>query len=251
MNERRIGLLAPYRELPGELTDVVAAAPEPALLWQVVTVAADSHELADLRETGSDAALLDGLERLRRWRPSVVSFACTSGSFVAGREGALAQVETMERAAGVPATSTSLAFVEALAALSLSDVALLSPYPRPATDALVGFLAEWGVTVRCSTALGCPGGRESERLGAAEIDSALAALDPALPTILPDTAVWGLAIQREVAARQPGLLLVANQVTLWNAFDLAGMSTDVAHFGPLAGLRGPGLATTSARPGGI
>jgi maleate cis-trans isomerase len=250
MSAHRIGLLAPCRELPGELTEVVAAAPEPALLWQVVTAAADSHELEDLRETGSDGALLDGIERLRRWRPSVVSFACTSGSFVGGREGALAQVETMERAAGVPATSTSLAFVEALAALSVAEVALLSPYPQPATDALVGFLAEWGVAVRSSTALGYPGGRESERLGAAEAESALAELEPGLLTVLPDTAVWGLEIQRELAPRPGGQLLVANQVTLWNAFDRAGMSTDVPAFGQLAGLRGPGLTTTSARPGG-
>ena len=250
MSEHRVGLLAPYRELPGELAEVVAAAREPALLWQVVTEAADSHALADLRETGSDRALLDGIERMRRWRPSVVSFACTSGSFVGGRDGALAQAETMERAAGVPATSTSLAFVEALAALSVNSVALLSPYPQPATDALVGFLAEWGVAVRSSTALGYPGGRESERLGAAEVESALAALEPGLLTVLPDTAVWGLEIQRELAARPGGQLLVANQVTLWNAFDRAGMSTDVPAFGRLAGLRGPGLTTTSARPGG-
>jgi maleate cis-trans isomerase len=249
MSARRIGLLAPYRELPGELIDLVATAPEPALAWQVVTAAADSHELTDLRETGSDAALLDGIERIRRWRPSVVSFACTSGSFVGGRDWAVAQARTMERAAGVPATSTSLAFVEALRALSFDDVALLSPYPQAATDALVGFLAEWGVTVRSTAALGCPGGRESERLGAVEIESALATLDPGLPTILPDTAVWGLGVQRELAPALRSPLLVANQVTLWNAFDLAGMSTDLPAFGPLAGLRGPVAGSASARPG--
>lgn len=250
MTEYRIGLLAPYRELPGELADVVAAAREPALLWQVVTAAADSHDLGDLRATGSDAVLLDGIERMRRWRPSVVAFACTSGSFVGGRDGAVAQARTIERAARVPATNTSLAFVEALNALSFEEVALLSPYPRPATDALVGFLAEWGVAVRCSTALGCPGGRASERLGADEVEAALAALDPSLPTVFPDTAVWGLEIQRELAPRLRSPLLVANQVTLWNAFDLAGMSTDLEAFGPLAGLRGSALTSASARPGG-
>jgi maleate cis-trans isomerase len=249
MSARRIGLLAPYRELPGELIDLVVAAPEPALAWQVVTAAADSHDLGDLRETGSDPVLLDGIERIRRWRPSVVSFACTSGSFVGGRDWAVAQARTMERAAGVPATSTSLAFVEALRVLSIDEVALLSPYPQPATDALVGFLAEWGVTVRSSAALGCAGGRESERLGAAEIESALATLDSDLPTVLPDTAVWGLEIQRQLAPLLRSPLLVANQVTLWNAFDLAGMSTDLPAFGSLAGLRGSIASGASARPG--
>jgi maleate cis-trans isomerase len=249
MTARRIGLLAPYRELPGEIADLVAEAREPALAWQVVTAAADSHALADLRRTGSEAVLLDGIERLRRWRPAVVSFACTSGSFVGGRSGALAQARTMEQAAGVPATSTSLAFVAALHALAIEEVALLSPYPRPATDALVEFLADWGVAVRSSTALGCAGGRESELLGAAEVVAALGALDGDLPTLVPDTAVWGLEIQRELATEARPRLLVANQVTLWNAFDLAGMSTDLPAFGPLAGLAGPRLTRASARPG--
>ena len=250
MTVRRIGLLAPYRELPGELTDLVAAAREPALAWQVVTAAADSHDLADLRRTGSDTALLDGIERLRRWRPDVVSFVCTSGSFAGGRRGSLAQARTMEQAAGVPATSTSLAFVEALAALAIEEVALLSPYPRPATETLVAFLADWGIAVRSSTALGCRGGRESELLGPAEIESALGMLDADLPTLVPDTAVWGLEIQRELAGELRAPLLVANQVTLWNVFDLAGMATDLPAFGPLAGLGAPGLTTGSARPEG-
>ncbi|HEX2071237.1 MAG TPA: hypothetical protein VHF90_06280 [Thermoleophilaceae bacterium] len=250
MTPRRIGLLAPYRELPGELVDVVAAAPEPALLWQVVTAAADSHELADLRETGSEAVLRDGVERIRRWRPSVVSFACTSGSFIRGRDGALAQAGALARESGVPATSTSLAFVEALGALGVDAVALLSPYPQPATDAFSEFLADWGVAVRSSTALGRPGGRASELLTAGQIEAALGTLDSSLPTLLPDTAVWGLEIQAALAGRLRSPLLTANQVTLWNAFDLAGLATALPAFGPLAGLRGPGLATTSARPTG-
>lgn len=248
MTEHRIGLLAPFRELPGELTDLVASAREPALLWQVVLSTVDSHELAHLRNTGSTAVLSDGIARLRRWRPSVVSFVCTSASFVDGRDASLAQARSMEAAAGVPATSTSLAFVEALGALGVDEVALLSPYPEPATNALIDYLAEWGVAVKAATSLDRPSGRASELVGADEVKAALDALDPALPTILPDTAVWGLEIQRELASVQSSTLLVANQVTLWNAFDLAGMSTDLPALGALAGLRGPGLTTTSATP---
>lgn len=248
MIEHRIGLLAPFRELPGELTDLVASAREPALLWQAILSTVDSHELAHLRHTGSAAVLNDGIARLRRWRPSVVSFACTSASFVDGRRASLEQARSMEAAAGVPATSTSLAFVEALAALGVDEVALLSPYPEPATDALIDYLGEWGVAVGASTSLGNPSGRASELVGAEQVEDALDALDRDLPTIVPDTAVWGLEIQRALAGGSRPTLLVANQVTLWNAFDLAGMSTDVPALGALAGLRGPGLTTSSATP---
>jgi maleate cis-trans isomerase len=250
MRARRIGLLAPFRELPGEYADAVAAAREPALAWQVVTEAADSHTVEDLFETGSDAVLREGVARLGRWRPTVVSFACTSGSFVGGRDWALRQAQTIERAAGVPATSTSLAFVEALGALGATAVSVVAPYPEPATEALARFLGEWGIEVRASTSLGYEGGLASEALDAADVERSLGRLDLELPVLLPDTAVWGLEIHRELAPRLPVPLLVANQVTLWNAFDLAGMATDLPLFGELSGTHGPGATRRrSATPG--
>ena len=110
----RIGLLAPMRELPGEFADVVAVAPEPTALWQVIVEIADSHDPADLAVSADPAVLRPAAERLARWRPDAVAWGCTSASFAAGRGVAVEQRRTIERAAGAPATSTSLAFVEAL-----------------------------------------------------------------------------------------------------------------------------------------
>ncbi len=42
-----------------------------------------------------------------------VVWACTSGSFVYGWEGAQGQVRALARSAGLPASSTSFAFVHA------------------------------------------------------------------------------------------------------------------------------------------
>ena len=47
-------------------------------------------------------------------------WACTSASFVYGHEGVRRQAEQLAAAAGVPAASTSQAFVAALAALRSS-----------------------------------------------------------------------------------------------------------------------------------
>lgn len=236
---RRIGVLAPLREQPGELQDVAAAAAEPVSLWQVVTEAADDHSLAALLAAGEQAALLAGVERLRRWQPDVVAWMCTSGSFVRGRAGALAQIEAISAAAGVPATSTSLAFVEAAAALGVDEVAVVAPYPDEATAAFAAFLAEWGIAVRQTVTLGCEGPSVSERLDAAAVEHATASLDPALAVLLPDTAVWGIEILAELAPRRATPLLVANQVTLWHAFGLIGLDTRLAAFGALAGVAAP------------
>jgi maleate cis-trans isomerase len=239
VSPHRIGLLTPFQELPGEVQDVTAGALEPAVAWQVLTQATDDHAVEALLAVAADEALLAAVARMRRWSPDVVVWACASGSFVVGRAGALAQIEALEDAAEVPATSTSLAFVEALAALALDTVSLVAPYPAQTSAAFADFLGEWGVTVRDTVPLGCAGPSVSQRLGAADVEQAIAAIDPGVPVLLPDTAVWGIDIRRELAPRLDVPLLVANQVTLWHAFDLVGMSTDLPVFGDLRGLRAP------------
>lgn len=246
MSERRIGVLAPYRELPGEIQDVAAAAVEPVSLWQVLTESSDDHSLAALLATGEEQALLEGVERMRRWQPEVVVWACTSGSFVRGRSGALAQIEAIERTAGVPATSTSLAFVEAAAALGIEEVVVVAPYPEEAASAFTAFLAEWGIAVRETVPLGCVGPSVSEQLSAADIERDIAEFDPAVAVLLPDTAVWGIEILGELGPRRTAPLLVANQVTLWHAFDLIGLETALPAFGQLAGLGAPGVTRSPA-----
>jgi maleate cis-trans isomerase len=241
---RRVGLLTPFQEIPGEVEDVVADAREPAALWQVVTEATDSHTLEALRETGSGQALLPAVERMRRWGPDVIAWACTGGSFIGGRSGACAQIAAIESVAGVPATSTSLAFVEALAALEIDRVAVVAPYPEPAAEAFESFLGEWGIAVRGIVSLGCAGASTSQLLTAEDVENAADSLGAAASILLPDTAVWGIEIHRELAPRLSVPLLVANQVTLWHAFELAGMSTDLAAFGDLGGIR----AATITRP---
>jgi maleate cis-trans isomerase len=242
----RIGLLAPFRELPGELGDTIAAAREEALHWQVITAAEDSHAIPALRATGDDPVLRAGVERMLRWRPDVVVWVCTSGSFVDGKARALEQVARLEAVAGVPATSTSLAFAEALAALDIAEVAVIAPYPEPATARFVDFLGEWGVEVANAVHMDYPSGTASEQLRARDFDAALVAVGEDLPIVIPDTAVWGLELYPELASRLSVPLLVANQVTLWHAFQLAGMSTDSESFGALRGCAARGITRSSA-----
>jgi len=242
----RIGLLAPFRELPGELGDAISSAREGAVHWQVITEAEDSHAIPALRMTGADAVLRAGVERMLRWQPDVVAWACTSGSFVDGRERALEQVARLEAVAGVPATSTSLAFVEALAALDVTEVAVIAPYPEPATARFVDYLREWGIEVASAVHMDSPSGVASEQLAERDFEAALAAVGEHLPVVIPDTAVWGLDLYRELSPRLAVPLLVANQVTLWHAFQLAGMSTDVEALGALRGCAAPGITRRSA-----
>ncbi|MGW1809329.1 decarboxylase, partial [Streptomyces sp. NPDC002078] len=67
----------------------------------------DAHRVAALREMGSAERLGAGMESLRLAGAETVVWACTSGGFVHGWEGAQDQVRTLARLAGMPASSTS------------------------------------------------------------------------------------------------------------------------------------------------
>jgi maleate cis-trans isomerase len=188
------------------------------------TPGGDTHEIAALLETARHENVIEAGVRLLPLHPDVVLWACTSGSFILGREGAEAQAAALAQATGLPGTSTSLAFVDALAVLGLKRVAVLATYPEPAARAFASFLAAYGVEVAGLAWLDAMSGHDAAAIAP---DRLVAALDtPAMgraeAVLIPDTAMASLhLIERlEAAAGKP--VLTANQVTLWAAVGLAG-----------------------------
>ena len=105
------------------------------------------HTPDSLFATGSIERLAPAATRLAAMGCRAVMWACTSGSFVGGRRWAVEQAEVLAAVCGRPAGSTSLALVEAVAALGADAVDLLSPYPPPVGDRLVAFLEDSGIGV--------------------------------------------------------------------------------------------------------
>src|SRR5690606_13180386 len=69
-----------------------------------------------------------------------VVWACTSGSFVFGWDGAREQAQGVADLLGLPVSSTSIAFVEALKALGIEQVAVAASYPEDVAVHFVEFL---------------------------------------------------------------------------------------------------------------
>ncbi|NEA04769.1 decarboxylase, partial [Streptomyces sp. SID10116] len=84
----------------------------------------DAHRVDALLEMGSADRLAAGVEELRLAGAEAVVWACTSGSFVLGREGAHDQVRKLALAAGLPASSTSFAFAHAAREVGATRVAV-------------------------------------------------------------------------------------------------------------------------------
>src|SRR5712672_3926062 len=83
--------------------------------------------------------------------PDLIVYHCTDSSMRAGRAGGRTLIDIVRAATGIETVATSALVAEALRALGVKSVVLLSPYLS--NDVIVRFLQENGVAVRHEVAL--------------------------------------------------------------------------------------------------
>lgn len=195
----------------------------------------DLHAVPELMDLGSPAKLAQGAALLAPRRPAAVVWACTSGSFVFGPGGAADQVDRLAAEAGVPASSTSFAFVHALAALGCRRVAVAASYPRDIAELFADFIAAHGVTVAAMGDAGIPTAAEVGRLTRSQIrDLALGNDVPGTDALLiPDTAMHTIAQVDELERLLGKPVLTANAVTVWEGLRIAGLAGRATGLGKL------------------
>ena len=151
-------------------------------------------------------------------------WACTSGSFAFGLAGAWRQADDIAELLGVPASSTSLAFLSAARAMGLTRVAVAATYPEDLASAFRSFLEEGGVEVLHLGCLGIWTGGEVGQVDQKEALRFARANDhsDAEAVLIPDTALHTVAFLSELESHVGKTVLTANQVTVWEALRLAG-----------------------------
>jgi maleate cis-trans isomerase len=195
----------------------------------------DLHAVPELMDLGSPAKLAEGVALLAPQRPAAVVWACTSGSFVFGPDGAAEQVERLAAQAGVPASSTSFAFVHALAALGCRRVAVAASYPHDIAELFASFVAAHGVTVEAIGDAGIPTAAEVGRLTPAQVRELAVRNDApgAEALLIPDTAMHTIAQVDELERLLGKPVLTANAVTVWEGLRIAGIACRAAGLGTL------------------
>lgn len=215
--QRGVGIVAPFdfaldRELwrwvPDDVSLHLTRTP-----FVPVEVSLDQARLVSEHET-----LRAAVQALHAVSPEVVAYACTSGSFVAGRVGEYAMRQAMVEAGETPAVTTSGALLDALREIGARRVAVVTPYTKSVTDSLEDFLGEAGIEVTGRSYLGltrriwrvpyCDVVEMAREAVAQEAPDALFISCTNLPT-------YDVIPQLEAELRMP--VLSANQVTVWAA----------------------------------
>jgi len=199
------------------------------------SIGEDAHREDALLDMGSSARLLDGGRRLAPRGVSAVVWACTSGSFIYGWEGAQRQAADLEEALGLPVSSAALAFVSALRALGLRRVSIAATYPHDIALRFEAFLDDAGLDPVAITSQGIITATEVGTLTSDDALALVAAADSsdADAVLVPDTALHTIASLEalEEAAGKP--VLTANQVSAWEGLRLAGTAAVAPGLGAL------------------
>ncbi|UFQ15805.1 MULTISPECIES: maleate cis-trans isomerase family protein [Streptomyces] len=195
----------------------------------------DAHRVDALLEMGSPARLAAGVEELRLSGAEAVVWACTSGSFVYGWEGAHDQVRALARTAGLPASSTSFAFAHAAREVGAARVAIAATYPDDVAAHFTAFLKSAGLEVVSTRGSGIITAAEVGTWGREEVFALARAGDhpDADALLLPDTALHTAAYVRDLEAAVGKPVLTANQVTVWEALRLAERRLNAPELGSL------------------
>ncbi|WAU79481.1 decarboxylase [Streptomyces sp. Qhu-G9] len=195
----------------------------------------DAHRVDALLEMGSAARLAAGVEELRLSGAEAVVWACTSGSFVYGWEGAHEQIRALALAAGLPASSTSFAFAHAVRELGAKRVAVAATYPDDVAALFVSFLTDAGLEVVSVRGSGIITAAEVGTWGEAEVLALAREADhpEAQALLLPDTALHTASCIPALEKELGKPVLTANQVTVREALRLADRRVNAPELGAL------------------
>ncbi|MFF5492098.1 decarboxylase [Streptomyces aquilus] len=195
----------------------------------------DAHREDALREMGSPERLAAGVEELRMAGAESVVWACTSGSFVRGWEGAHEQVRALAMAAGMPASSTSFAFVHAAREIKAGRVAVGATYPDDVAAMFADFLRAGGLEVTGVEGAGIITAAEVGTWGEAEVFALARQADTpdADALLLPDTALHTVAHIPALEKELGKPVLTANQVTVWEGLRLTDRRVNAPSMGAL------------------
>jgi maleate isomerase len=220
--QRGIGVIAPFdlaieRELwrwvPAEVTLHLARTHyEPVPVSRTMAeLVSSTHHL--------EAATRDVLHV----EPEVVAYLCASGSFVNGVDYEKTLVAAIEGAGAKAAVTTSGALAEAIVALKISRMCVITPYDEELTRLLGMFLNQLGVTVLRSDHLGLGGGiwkvnyrTVAERIVAADQPEA-----QAIFVSCTNLRTYDIIDPLEEMLGKP--ILTANQLSMWACLGRMGL----------------------------
>jgi maleate isomerase len=230
----RIGLLYPAS---GLVDDEFYRLVPPGVSVHIARVGAHGNISAEKVKAFSEVDnLIRCAKDLEPIRPTCIAWACTSGSFLVGKEGSRRQVAALAQNTGTKCTNTSESMVEALHHLGVKRIGVGTPYPDDFNAPIVKFLEDHGFEVLAIDNLRL---KNDWEIGSATPETIYAlarrvAVERTEAVFLSCTGLDAVDLIEPMERDLGRPVLTANQVTMWNALRLSEISTrGLEQFGSL------------------
>ena len=169
---------------------------------------------------------------------NVVAYGCTTGSFYRGPGYDRELIETITKAAGVPAVAAAPAVVEALRHFGARRISVATPYPEWNNQRLRAYLEASGFEVL--NVEGEPRAAASGNQGINDRDPeevvafAARVCRPEADALLCSCTAWrSVEAVAELERRTGKPVVTSNQASIWMAFRALGLTTPLKGFGRL------------------
>ena len=189
----------------------------------------DAHRVDALLDIGGPDVLAEGARELRAARRADAAiWACTSGSFVFGWDGATEQVAGVRGGCGRARVQHLLRLRQRRSGIwAYAGSRSRPPIRRTWPERFADFLGHAGIEVVALSCRGIVTAAEVGTLGRDEVLDFVAANDhpDAEAVLVPDTALHTVAWLDELEERLGKPVLTANQVSVWEGLRIAGDRT--------------------------
>jgi len=169
---------------------------------------------------------------------NVVAYGCTTGSFYRGPGYDRELIETIAKAAGVPAVAAAPAVVEALRFFGARRISVATPYPEWNNQRLRAYLEASGFEVL--NVEGEPRAAASGNQGINDHDPeevvafAARVCRPEADALLCSCTAWrSVEAVAELERRTGKPVVTSNQASIWASFRALGLTTPIRGFGRL------------------
>jgi maleate cis-trans isomerase len=144
-----VGIVAPYTGLYREFETLL---PSGVKISQVVVGmhGVDAESIKKMTELVE----VEAKKLTFSHRDDLLCFACTAGSFIGGLGWDKMLIDKIEKATGIPATTTTTCVMELFKDMGIKKIALVGPYLKELFDAEVNFLEGSGIKVLTVNGLG-------------------------------------------------------------------------------------------------
>jgi maleate isomerase len=175
------------------------------------------------REVSDDLSVGTAVRSLLAGKPASIAYACTSGSFVAGKAGEQHLQDVMLKSGAPAAVTTSGALIMALKHLQVKRIAVATPYNETLSDMLSYFLHDFGFEVVSNGYLDKEEGIARISYDAVRSLAKFVDRSDAEAIFFSCTNLRTFDIIEELETLLGKPVLSANQVTMWAALQKANL----------------------------